>query len=92
MFYVYIVRCTDGTYYTGQTQDIAARMICHNEGRGAAYTAARRPVVLVYSEEHQTVESATARERQIKRWSGKKRIALLTGNLEQLHTLAKSRE
>lgn len=92
MYYVYIVRCSDGTYYTGQTQDIEARVACHNEGRGAAYTAIRRPVTLVYAEKHLTLKSATAREKQIKSWSGKKRHALVKSNLDLLHILAKSHD
>jgi predicted GIY-YIG superfamily endonuclease len=92
MYYVYIVRCSDDTYYVGQTHDVEARVAYHNEGRGAVYTAVRRPVTLVYSEQHPTLKSATKRERQIKRWSGQKRHALVTGNLNTLRELAKSHD
>src|SRR5947207_11583915 len=49
-FFVYIVRCADDSLYVGHSSDVASRVECHNDGRGAAWTAARRPVVLVYRE------------------------------------------
>ena len=52
VYYVYILRCSDGTLYTGSTTDVAGRESKHNEGRGAKYTACRRPVKVVYSETH----------------------------------------
>ncbi|MGC8780670.1 MAG: GIY-YIG nuclease family protein, partial [Anaerolineae bacterium] len=51
MPFVYVVRCADGTYYTGWTTDLARRIAQHNAGRGGAYTRSRRPVTLVYREE-----------------------------------------
>ena len=62
MNYTYIVRCSDGTYYTGWTNDIEKRMKAHNEGKGAKYTKTRRPVVLMYYESFQTKEEAMRRE------------------------------
>ena len=54
MNYTYIVRCKDGSLYTGWTNDIEKRIKAHNEGKGAKYTKSRRPVKLVYYEEFQT--------------------------------------
>ena len=66
MNYTYIVKCGDGTYYTGWTNDIEKRMKAHNEGKGAKYTKTRRPVVLMYYESFQTKEEAMRREWEIK--------------------------
>lgn len=66
MNYTYIVRCSDGTLYTGWTNDLKKRIKDHNEGRGAKYTRARRPVVLAYYEEFDTKEEAMSREWAIK--------------------------
>ena len=66
MNYTYIVKCGDGTYYTGWTNDIEKRMKAHNEGKGAKYTKTRRPVVLMYYERFQTKEEAMRREWEIK--------------------------
>ncbi|MGN1140361.1 MAG: GIY-YIG nuclease family protein [Oliverpabstia sp.] len=66
MNYTYIVRCSDGTYYTGWTNDIEKRIKTHNEGKGAKYTKTRRPVTLVYYESFQTKEEAMRREWEIK--------------------------
>ena len=73
----YILRCADDTLYVGHTEDLASRLRLHNEGRGAAYTAKRTPVDMVYAEEYGSVESAIAREHQLKRWSSKKKEALV---------------
>ena len=68
-FYVYILRCNDGTLYTGYTTDLEARVRTHNgEGNGGAkYTRSRRPVVLVYYEEHREKSAALRRECEIKK-------------------------
>ncbi|MCJ7723305.1 MAG: GIY-YIG nuclease family protein [Anaerolineales bacterium] len=65
-FYCYILECADGTYYTGWTTDPVQRIALHNAGRGARYTGARRPVKLVYVEEHPDKLTAMRRERTIK--------------------------
>ncbi len=67
MNYTYILRCRDGTLYTGWTNDIEKRVKAHNEGKGAKYTKARLPVKLVYSEEFETKTEAMKREYAIKR-------------------------
>jgi putative endonuclease len=66
-YYVYILRCTDGSYYTGWTTDVARRLREHNAGRGARYTRQRGPVELVYWETQPNRSSAMKRENQIKR-------------------------
>ena len=77
MNYTYIVRCADGTLYTGWTNDLEKRMKAHNEGTGAKYTRSRRPVELVYSEEHESREEAMSREYHIKRLSRQQKLELL---------------
>ena len=64
--FVYIVRCSDGTLYTGYTTDVERRVAEHNAGTGAKYTRGRRPVRLVYQEAHATVTEAMQREYAIK--------------------------
>ncbi len=64
---VYILRCRDGSLYTGIAKDVQARLKQHNEGRGAAYTRTRLPVKLVYHKEGWTRSEALVREAQIKR-------------------------
>lgn len=66
VFYVYVLECQDGTYYTGYTPDIKRRIKLHNNGRGAKYTRDRRPVRLVWSKEYKHFKRAVAREREIK--------------------------
>lgn len=67
--YTYILRCSDGTYYTGWTNDIEKRLKNHNAGKGGKYTRARCPVTLVYLEESETKEASMSREWHIKRLS-----------------------
>ena len=79
-FFVYIVRCKDGTYYCGFSSDVGKRVEAHNNGTGAKYTRARRPVALVYSEKKKTIRQAMAREREIKgMWRKGKELLVLGG-------------
>ena len=78
---VYILRCADDSFYVGSTQDLVDRVKTHNDGRGAAHTFKHRPVHLVYSERFDCESQATARERQLKRWSHGKKQALMDGNI-----------
>ena len=78
--YVYLLRCADDSLYVGETSDLTARELCHNEGRGGSYTAQRRPVQIVYAEEHRSRQTALERERQIKGWSRQKKELLMHGN------------
>lgn len=77
MNYTYIVKCNDGTFYTGWTNDLTRRMEAHNQGRGAKYTKARRPVILIYYETFETKEEAMKREYAIKRLSRKEKEELI---------------
>ena len=74
--YTYILKCADGTYYTGWTTDLEQRLKTHNEGTGAKYTRARRPVTLAYAELHETKSGAMKREAAIKKLSRKEKEAL----------------
>jgi predicted GIY-YIG superfamily endonuclease len=75
--FVYIVRCADGTLYTGYARDPRAREKVHNSGRGARYTSGRRPVVLVYSKACKSRGAALSREHQLKQWTRRKKEALI---------------
>ena len=75
--FVYIVRCADGTLYTGYARDPKARVKVHNRGRGARYTCGRRPVTLVYSESFESVGDALRREYALKRRSRAQKEAIL---------------
>ena len=77
MNYTYIVRCRDGTLYTGWTNNLEKRMEAHNSGKGARYTKSRRPVKLVYYEEFETKEEAMSREYAIKHMKKNKKEMLL---------------
>ena len=89
--FVYIVRCSDESLYVGHAADVPTRVTVHNDGRGALWTACRPPVVLVY-EEHLPSEADTiVRERQIKRWTHAKKLALINGDKASLKSLSKRR-
>jgi predicted GIY-YIG superfamily endonuclease len=75
--FVYIVRCADGSLYTGYARDPEARVATHNRGRGARYTSGRRPVRLVHTESFDSVGDALRREHELKRWSRAKKRALI---------------
>ena len=75
-----MVRCADGTLYTGYALDPQAREQVHNSGRGAHYTACRLPVRLVYTESFNSKSKALKRECELKRWPRAKKEALVAGN------------
>ena len=77
MHFVYIVRCADGSLYTGYALDPRARIRVHNTGRGARYTSGRRPVRLVYSESFETLSEALKREYELKQLPRAKKQALI---------------
>lgn len=79
MYYTYIVKCSDGTYYTGYTNDLWQRVRAHNEKKGAKYTRSRTPVTLVYAEESDTKSLAMKREAAIKKLSRKEKEQLIAG-------------
>lgn len=77
MYFVYILKCADGTFYTGSTNNLEKRLHAHNHAKsGAHYTKIRRPVVMVYSEKCETYADARAREAEIKRMSKKEKETL----------------
>lgn len=77
MNYTYIVRCKDGTLYTGWTNNLEKRIKDHNAGKGAKYTKSRRPVVLAYYETFETKEEAMSREYAIKRLSRIEKLKMI---------------
>lgn len=90
---VYILRCANGSYYTGLTkQPIEARLWEHNEGIYEGFTKPRRPVTLVFTETYDRMLDAIARERQIKGWSRAKKEALIALDYEALPALARNRQ
>jgi putative endonuclease len=85
--WLYILQCSDGSYYTGSTNNIELRIAQHQAGKGANYTKKRLPVELVYTQELQRIEEAYAREKQVQRWSRMKKEALIRGDFEMLPEL-----
>lgn len=77
MNYTYIVVCSDGSLYTGWTNNLEKRMKDHNAGNGAKYTKSRRPVVLAYSEAFATKEEAMRREWEIKQMKRKEKLEMI---------------
>lgn len=80
MNYTYILKCSDGSLYTGWTTDLERRLKEHNTGQGAKYTKSRRPVVLAYYEVFDTKEEAMKREYAIKQLRRKDKLKLLESN------------
>jgi putative endonuclease len=75
VWFVYIVRCSNGSLYVGETNDVGHRVADHNRGRGSAHTAKYRPVQLAYVEEHPDREASLRREQQLKGWTRAKKAA-----------------
>lgn len=86
--FVYILECSDGSYYTGSTKDLNKRLSEHQNGQGANYTKKRTPVKLVYFEEYARIEDAFYRDKQIQGWCHKKKKAVIDDQFEKLHALA----
>ena len=89
---MYILQCCDGSFYTGSTNNIERRLGEHNNGIGANYTAKRLPVRLVYLEEFDRIDDAFFREKQIQKWSRRKKRALIEGDIDKLRELSKSQK
>ncbi len=83
-FYTYILECSDGSYYVGSTRNLKQRIWNHERGCGSNYTSKRLPVKLVYCEEFSRIDDAYNREKQIQKWSRKKKMALINSNNEEL--------
>jgi predicted GIY-YIG superfamily endonuclease len=90
-FWVYLLRCADGSYYAGHTDDLDKRIGEHVTGVCGGYTATRLPVNLVYSQACATRIEALSAERQIKGWSRAKKEALIRGDWGEISRLAKSK-
>ena len=89
-YFTYILLCADESFYVGVTNDIVRRFEEHKLGiNEGSYTHSRRPLSLVYLEETRYINNAIAREKQLKGWSRKKKIALIESNFEELKTLSK---
>ena len=83
MNYVYIVECSDGTFYTGWTNNLEKRVKMHSQGKGAKYTKGRRPVRLIYHEEFKEKIDAMKREYEIKQLTRKEKELLFNRNIEK---------
>jgi putative endonuclease len=90
-FWIYIVRCADGSYYTGHTDNLEKRLAQHFDRGYGKYVSTRLPISLVFSEEFNTLEEALACERQIKGWSRKKKEALIRGDRAEISKFARKR-
>lgn len=88
MPYMYMLECANGGLYTGSTTNLEYRLWQHQNGLGARYTAKRLPVKLVYCEYYVQITDAFYREKQVQRWSRKKKEALISGDTNLLHQLA----
>ena len=88
--WMYILECSDGSFYTGSTKDLQTRLIQHQNGQGANHTRKRLPVKLVYAEAYSMVKFAFNREKQVQGWNRTKKLALIEGRLDDLPDLAKA--
>ncbi len=90
--YVYMIQCSDDSYYVGVTNDLVERYVDHERGTNKrAYTFTRRPFKLLYWEVHEAAAVAIAREKQLKGWTRAKKKALVWGEIEELKRLARKR-
>ena len=87
-FYVYMLQCADGSIYTGHTDHLEARLAAHRARVFSGYTASRLPVRLIFQEQFATRDEAFSRERQIKGWSRRKKVALATGDWAEVQRLS----
>lgn len=87
--WMYILKCADGSYYTGSTTNLDGRLYEHQNGLGAKYTKKRLPVKLAYCEEFERIDDAFYREKQIQGWSRAKKEALIQERYDLLPKLSK---
>ena len=90
-FHTYILKCSDGSYYTGHTDDLEKRLHEHQAGLIPGYTTGRRPVQLVWSEQFGSREEAKQAEYQIKPWNRDKKEALIGGDFDLLSAASRKR-
>jgi len=86
--YMYILKCSDHSFYTGSTKYLKLRIEQHQNGEGASYTAKRLPVILAYYEEYEHIGLAFKREKQVQGWSRRKKEALILRDETNLAYLA----
>jgi putative endonuclease len=84
MAFVYIVKCSDNTFYTGYTTDLNKRIETHNKGKGAKYTKSRLPVQLIYNKQFETKSLAMKEEYRIKQLTRKQKLMLISMCFNQL--------
>jgi putative endonuclease len=89
MIAMYMLRCSDGSYYVGSARNLEARMQQHATGEGSTYTSRRMPVQLVYAQEFGTIAEAFAAEKRVQGWSRAKREALIQGEQHRLPELSR---
>lgn len=89
-FYMYILKCSDGSLYTGSTNNLEMRLEEHRRGEGSNFTKRHLPVELLYTEEFSSIEKAFEREKQIQGWSRKKKEALVKGHFDELSDLSQN--
>lgn len=90
LYFTYIVKCKDNSYYVGVTNNIERRIWNHNNGAVSGYTHSRRPVKLIYFQEFKDINYAISFEKQLKGWSRVKKEALISGDIESLRIYSKS--
>lgn len=89
IYYIYILKCSDGLLYTGFTNNLERRILEHQEGvNKSAFTHKRRPVELIFHQEFNDVNQAILFEKKIKKWSAKKKLALVNGDYNLLKILS----
>lgn len=91
-WFVYILKCLDGSYYVGHTSNIDKRFVRHVTGHGAQHTATHPPEEIALKESFDTEQAAVAREHQLKRWSHAKKEALILGDVQRLRRLSRSND
>ncbi len=91
-FFAYMLRCADGSFYVGHTDDLELRIAHHQHGQIGGYTSSRRPVTLVWSGEFTTRIEAIEAERKLKGWSRAKKHALIDGDWQRISNLARNRQ
>jgi predicted GIY-YIG superfamily endonuclease len=87
-FFVYMLKCSDGSYYVGRTHNIEQRLAEHRNKQGGLYTALRLPVMLVFQQEFASENDAYAMEQKLKGWSRKKKEALIKGDWKEIVRLS----
>ncbi len=92
IYYIYILKCSDGLLYTGFTNNVERRFLEHQKGENkSSFTYRRRPVELIFYQEFNDVNQAIYFEKKLKKWSAKKKLALANGDFDMLQILSECR-